>query len=292
MHAPGGSIVWWIAASLAAGLAASACRFDPGGVPGDGGASALDGAEVVDAASGSDGPAAPDAALPPPIDAAPALPPGTLPSRFRTAPIVLDTEDDDWTDATFLEFDIADAAQTFGVNPQYQPSVSVRFASMHDAQYIYFFLDVTDDVIVMDSAELYQDDAVHLYIDAAGDRLGPYAQDDHEIVIAPSGSYRDYAPAPAPISLQGMVRQHADGYTMELRIAKSSLGVASLPAALGFNLALTDDDGIGNRDADAYGLWFLNPAERCQTCCTTFAQAQAWCDTTTFGQLLLLPPGS
>src|SRR5690606_23163489 len=131
-------------------------------------------------------------------------------------------------------FDIADADHQHFIEPNYRPSASVRFASQHDDTYIYLMLVVTDDAVVSRGDPLYDDDSVSLFIDAAGDRAGPYGADDHEIVIGAAGTYVDYA-AGSHAAVVGTVERTATGWLAEIGIQRDTLSARPLPRALGFS---------------------------------------------------------
>lgn len=213
--------------------------------------------------------------------------PGELPSPSTTTAPTLDGDDAEWDQDTFRVFEISEAAQYFGVHQAYGYDAEVRFASMHDDNYVYFFFAVTDDQIVEDSDVSYQDDAVELYLDAQADMSGPYGEDDHWIVIESTGSYESLGPA--AISIDGDVVTTETGYNVEIRVAKNAMNGSLTGGVAGFDLGLVDDDGHGNPSADAYGLWFVDQGDHCDDCCMDDPDSRAWCDTTLFGRLLLLP---
>jgi Carbohydrate family 9 binding domain-like len=256
----------------------AACTFDPGG------ANQSYGGE-------------PDAAMPPapPVDAGEivptpdAAPPaeahGQVHCRRVTSAPELDGRLDEWPQGGRAGFDMGHAAQ-LAPSAFYVPSMTVELRCAHDASQIYFAIHVTDDVRVVDSIDLLDDDGFSLYLDAHGDASGAFGEDDHDLVVRADGTWNDYASGAAHLTLDGVVLADpaADGFTAEIAIAKASLGTHGvLPAQLGFDLALTDDDGLG---AFAYGLWFLSNRQSCTACCPASNPA-AWCDTTTYGSLLL-----
>jgi hypothetical protein len=264
-------------------MSLSACSFDPSGIAGLGG-----GADNADASSqrpDASGPTARPDANPGAPDAAPVAP-GTLESRATDTPPVLDGEVDAvWASAVFQNFSVADAALTYNVNPAYGFDGAVRFASLHDATHIYFLIVVDDSLIVDDSEQAYQDDAVELYLDGAGDLSGPYGNDDHWLAVQSSGLYQSYGPS--HVDLTGAVAPTDDGYLMELAFQRSDLGAPAGASSIGFNLGLVDDDDLGNSDADAYGLWFEPTGDHCDSCCEGEDTAEAWCDTSLLGRLVL-----
>ncbi len=253
----------------------------------------------ADPGSGDDAPDVADAPVADPSDAgfapdsAPALPDAALPekgslrcARTTVAP-ALDGTMGEWAAVPVESFAMASAAQLVDQTAGYVASMSVTFQCLHDAQNLYFAIRVQDDNLLVNSMQLYDDDAVHLYLDARGDATGAFGADDHELVIRSDAMYRDYGPV-AIVSLFGSIVSYAastDDFDIEIGIAKSSLGADSpLPARLGFDLGISDDDGLG---AFSYGLWHLADRPVCTSCCTDWPGVRAWCDTTTFGTLIL-----
>ncbi len=291
-----------VAAPLGAALvllAMAACQFDTSGIgraaPGDAGGAIVPMADATPASTPDAGPPVIDE-----VDAAP-MPqpePGVLRARAVSPPPVLDGYADDWAGSHWVELDLASAAQRSIFNPNYgTATASMRVAAAYDAAFVYLFIEVRDDVLVFDSERLlYEDDAVHLYIDGNGDRSGPYASDDHDLVLRGDGMYFDFASEARDLELTGKHRITATGYIYEIGIARASIA-ATIESSLGINLGLSDDDALDDppspmptdgTEADAYGLWYLRPAPRCQSCCVRYDGGPwAWCDTTLHGLLIL-----
>jgi hypothetical protein len=262
----------------AALLVLAACRFDPAGHGDDGD----DVAPVIDA-----DPDAPDAGgfdAEPPPDGEPVRP-GTL-VAVPAPPMTLDGEDTEFdaAGAQPIGFPIQDGEiyQTF--SQSYQPSSELQARAMHDEDAIYVFIEVFDPTVMVDSADLWQDDAVAIYLDVLGDASGPLADDDHELTVRADGVYEDLPNGSAAVT--GEVIETLGGFVMELRIAKGPLG-APVGTTLGFDLGVWDDDGWGNSDSDAWGLWFTSSRPACADCCAAEDRAQPWCDTTLYGTLRL-----
>jgi hypothetical protein len=263
------------------------CAFDASGTPrgtlGDDADVPLgaDASVVTPADASPPPPPRPDAAPPPP----PPDPRGELHCPRATTRPLLDGHLEDWPVAEMKAFDMAQADQ-IDEGGFYSASMSASFRCAHDTDRLYFGVVVHDDRRVVDSQTLFDDDAVHFYLDGRADSSGPYGSDDHEIVLRADGMYHDYAQGAAAVQLEGVVVSGGNlsaDFTIEIAILKSSLGVAgALPPRLGFDLGFTDDDGFG---AYAYGLWFLSQRPSCAGCCTMTPDARAWCDTTTFGGL-------
>ena len=276
-----------LGALLLLGLAA--CSFDGGGIASDDVADFdAAGDDAPDARPGRDGaPPDPDAEIP--IDGPPPSPAGVLHAEDAPAVVTLDGEgtEFDGAGAATIAWDIEDGANYGTTHPTYTASARVELQALHDATNLYFFVRVVDAIEAIDSGDdIWDDDSVRIYLDAANDGLGPYAADDHEIVIRADGVWADYGPVGTSAALTGIAVAETDGFTLELQITKASLS-APPGTTLGFDLLLVDDDGWGDMSLDAFSSWFIAPPPHCAACCTAEDTAQPWCDTSTFGSLIL-----
>jgi len=260
--------------------AAAGCSFDPTGA--SSAAGPADAGVVDRTPDAAPLPGDPDARPADPPDAAPVSDPHGVVRAPRGTPDLTDNAFDDWGDAPLYSWSI-DAADDLHPIDGYVPSASLSFRVMHDDDYLYFALIVEDDEVIDAVHPLWNDDSVSVFLDASGDVNGALGTDDHEIVIGSSGTYADYSPL-GQATLTGDMFRFDGGYALELGVAKDSLGVATLPGTLGFNVAINDDDGGGSA---TYGLWYVDDGPRCETCCTGWSHAEAWCDTTTYGSLIL-----
>ena len=219
-------------------------------------------------------------------DAAVAGPDGTLKSFSQNQDIEIDgTIDNAWSAATFIDFAIADAQLFEAHHMSYVASASLRMASLYDADNIYFFIEVTDDSVVVDSSQIYHDDSIEITIDGLNDRSGPYGNDDHWFLVT-EGTYA--SDGPASIELDGAFARTQVGYNIEFSVERADLGAGG-NTTLGFNIALNDDDGFGNSNVDAYGAWYFPNTPNCNSCCQAKAFHYPYCDTTKLGQLELVP---
>lgn len=121
-----------------------------------------------------------------------------------------------------------------------------------DATYLYFVVNVTDDMLTNDSPATnpYDDDGVEIYIDANNSKSSTYdandfqflfRRNDPDIYLYPSGI----------INPPGVVAAHLDvtgGYIYEIRMEWNALGV--MPGSeIGLDVHINDDDDGGGRDA-------------------------------------------
>ncbi len=252
-----------------------------------------EGGLAVDAAPGSadasnlDG----DADLPPP-DAGP-LPPaplGTLRSFRSNGPINLDgLASNEWPDDRFVEFRIEDSAVYLQPNSNVAASASLRMASQYDDEFVYFYIQINDDVLVENSPnDIYYDDSIEISIGKIGG-TGDYGDNDHLLIFSPT-RFLDYYAQETPVP-SGHVLPSANGYKFEFAYPRAKLGDPTANAnAYAFNIAINDDDGnFEDSDLVVYGLWYMPPSpSSCIDCCEGFESA-AWCDTTRLGTLELMP---
>lgn len=268
-------------------FSAAACSFDtsapqlggddePGSFSPDAGGQSDAGRSLSpDAQPGATGP-----------DAAPTVAEGTLQSFPLTTTLQLDGDlDAAWLEHAFISYDIDQAGQLLSI-PGYAPDAVLRFASRYDADKVYFFFEVSDDLLVSDSSSVYNDDSIELYIDGLNDRSGPFGDDDHWLVIGETGSYQSLGTN--NIAIAGFIKTTSAGYNIEISLDRAELGAAANASNLGFNIGINDDDGMGQPGIDAYGLWHLPSAPFCSDCCADVDGNFAWCDTTRLGQLQLI----
>jgi hypothetical protein len=130
------------------------------------------------------------------------------------------------------------------------PNNTVRFATMWDNTNLYVGVRVLDATLNNDHANIWEDDAVEIYIDANNNKLTSYDGRDNQIIKG----YNDGSVF-TKLAITGL--QHGwvavtGGYSIELAIPWTQLGFASTPAAgtkIGFDVGNNDDDNGGTRDA-------------------------------------------
>ena len=187
-----------------------------------------------------------------------------------------------WQGAAFIHFAASDG-ELVDARPGYGFDAEVSLACLHDDENLYFFADVVDSQVIADSLSLREDDGVVIFLDGSGDRDGNYGEDDHALMVGAEAETLDYGPG--DLVPAGVVVASDAGYRIEIALDKPAIAT-SLPAELGFNLAIIDDDGKGNSDRDAFSLRHVPNPPACPGCCD--GQAQPWCDTTQLGSLELV----
>jgi hypothetical protein len=266
-------------------VATGGCRFDAGGIVGDG-TDAGGGDDDVVAIDGS--PGAPDGAPDPDVDAGPLPIPGTLTAAPAVGAVTIDGSDAEFVaaGAVPVTYQIQNGRLYETTSNNYTPSAQIAVSAIHDSGSIYFFARVTDSIYQVDSTSVWDDDGIAVYLDVAGDASGPFAEDDHDLVVRADGQWSDYGPVGTSADLTTATLHPAGGYTIEMAVDKASLS-STVGDSMGFDLSLTDDDGWSNNGYDASSLWFMSTRPPCASCCLDQTTNQPFCDTSMFGTLIL-----
>lgn len=154
---------------------------------------------------------------------------------------------------------------------------------VHDDEAIYVGIDAVDDQIFTDTAEAgsedgqtWVDDSVEIFFDADESNLAGRdleKQFEGQYVLTPNGARRDNEANNPSFGETGdwfaATTETDEGYQMEFRVTKASLGIAD-DASVGFNIAMNDDDGAGRKsqlnwngsphNEFTYGVLVLGPA--------------------------------
>lgn len=155
------------------------------------------------------------------------------------------------------------------------PNNTVTFGAMWDNTNLYVGVKVLDGNLYNDSANVWDDDSVEVYIDANNNKGTTYDSFDRQFVkgyndttLGGIGSQTGVTHAWAAVN---------GGYSVEMAIPWSNLGVT--PASgltIGFDVGNNDDDNAGARDAQA--VWWGNIND--------------YNNTSAFGSLVLMAAGA
>ena len=131
---------------------------------------------------------------------------------------------------------------------------------IHDAEAIYVAVNVTDDVVINDTAAAgsedtttWEDDSVEIFFDADGDReAGRGAiQFEGQYVFTANGAWRDNEANNPTFGKDAdwfaATSKTAGGYQVEFKVKKSALINPADGTTLGFHIAVNDDDGSGRK---------------------------------------------
>ena len=173
----------------------------------------------------------------------------TLEARRVTSPLTVDGDLSDWPSASSLYLDAATAQYVAG-RVRDNLDLSASISSSWDDTYLYIAAVITDDILIADSSNIWDDDSIELAFD--GERDGRCCgTDDHQFTAAIDGRLADFGTLVGQTSLARVaVRQRSGGYSVELAIPLTSLtGRPVLSGTvMGINLGLNDDDDGGRRD--------------------------------------------
>ncbi|MBN1925139.1 MAG: lamin tail domain-containing protein [Prolixibacteraceae bacterium] len=126
---------------------------------------------------------------------------------------------------------------------------SAYFKTLWDADNLYVLVDVTDDVKIYDSGEVWQDDAVEVYIDINNDKQTSYGADDVQYSFR-WNDFSVYSNNGRTDGVQFSISGSTNGYLLEVSFPWETLGL-NVPKAgdmLGFDVHVHDDDDGGERD--------------------------------------------
>lgn len=154
------------------------------------------------------------------------------------------------------------------------PDNQVSFDARWDDNNLYVAVQVLDSVLINDSGtDTWNDDSVEIFIDGLNNRSKTYQEDDNQIFIGYGDpSFETYH---GSAGIASGVQDVEGGYTVELSIAWSAIGVVPREGIkIGFDIANDDDDDIG-QDGDRDGILVWH------------GDNNNWQDTSNFGELFL-----
>lgn len=170
--------------------------------------------------------------------------------RVLTPPTI-DGQLGDWSVGSIIDLD-RNTAYSFSGQIDSATDLSASIRAAWDENRLYFFVQVTDDIIVTDSTDVWRDDSVEIGLDGLRDQL-PFGSDDHQYTVVADGRVADRATATTAIS--AAVVRYQGGYNVEMAIPMSQLipGTPISGTVVGFTVGLHDDDDGGSWDA--YLIW-------------------------------------
>ncbi|HVK89468.1 MAG TPA: sugar-binding protein [Kofleriaceae bacterium] len=171
--------------------------------------------------------------------------------------------------------------------------LSAVVAFRWDARNLYVAVNVTDDLLALEAARpVYDNDSFELFVDGADDRLGPWGNDDLQLLLRFDGD-RSFARGGAPISqlneVVTAVGESATGWTAEIAVPFAALGgTPAVPGRqLGIDLIVADRDSTGSSNPVERALIWRQLAPAPTPCgdCTTVCKPA--CSTQHFASLVL-----
>ena len=139
-------------------------------------------------------------------------------------------------------------------SPQSEKDLSALYKAKWDSQAIYFLIAVEDDSLINDSPDHPQeDDGIEVFIDGNNDKDSVYDANDHHYIFRwNEDTVYDHQHSGRTVNPPGVTfarKANAKGYTMEIQITWSALGVEPADEHLiGFDLHVNDDDNGGTLD--------------------------------------------
>lgn len=83
-------------------------------------------------------------------------------------------------DILWNEFDAIKLNNWLSGSPVDPDDLSAYFKAIWDNENLYILVDVTDDALINDSPEVWQDDAIEIYIDIDNNKLTSYGANDYQ----------------------------------------------------------------------------------------------------------------
>jgi hypothetical protein len=168
----------------------------------------------------------------------------TVVARFVTSPILVDGS----LPAPTWDLSATLAKTTLGTRNN-----TVTFGVLWDSNYLYVGVQVLDTVLINDSANVWDDDSVDVYIDGTHNKGTTY--DSHDRFF--QKGWNDAALRETGGRITGVLHAWANipgGYNLELAIPWSNIGVtAAADMTIGFDVANNDDDNGAARDSQC--IW-------------------------------------
>lgn len=170
-------------------------------------------------------------------------------------PPTIDGRLSEWPQGNAILLNVS-TAQTVQGQVSSDQDASGTLRAVWDKDYLYFAIQVTDDVVTADSTDIWRDDSVEIGIDGDANQVKTTTPPDHQYTLNVDGRYTDFA-VPLFRGLYAYERS-ASGYTIEFAVPASQVLGHDLVAnsILGFTWALHDDDDGGNWDA--WMIWAGN----------------------------------
>jgi len=195
--------------------------------------------------------------------------------RVTTAPKIDGVADDVWANA-----DKFHAKNKVNGTIDDENDLSGFVQLLWDDTYIYALATITDDVVMDDGGNVYDNDNIELYFDCNNSKGGSYDSDDVQfsfnynrdtIETIPKGYGKE--------GIDFVIDQNKKGYNVEVAIPWSTLKCEEPKAGMkiGFEFMIDDDDDGGSRDGK---LAWNSTADN------------AWQSASSFGTITLLGEGS
>ncbi len=170
--------------------------------------------------------------------------------RLTTVPTI-DGSFSDWPTSEGIALN-RDTAFSFQGGIANFADLSAIIRSGWDEQTLYFAIEVHDDVLVIDSTDVWRDDGLEIGLDGLYDR-DAWGDDDHQYTIVADGRVTDRGTPASDVAAGIQITDQ--GYNIEVAIPMSQLlmGIPISGTVMGFTAGLHDDDD--GDSWDAYLIW-------------------------------------
>ena len=167
------------------------------------------------------------------------------------APAIDGSADASWQDASAYTAEHA-------VNGSFSSSdLSLTWRGQWDAEGIYLWANVTDDMLASDSGDnWWEDDTIELYLDPGNDKARSYRAGDAQYGFRYGDGTVHLGSSGSGVTTDGVEMATAEtdaGYVVEAKVPWSALGMSEAPPQggdmLGMDVAVNDDDDGDGRDA-------------------------------------------
>lgn len=169
-------------------------------------------------------------------------------NKANTAPVIDGTIDAIWNNSKVLTGNVSKLLSGTVSNSS---DLSGSFKALWDASYLYILADVSDDTKVNDSQNVYDDDAVEVYVDINNDKTTTYGAND----VQYSFGWNDgttVGALPSGRSVTGIAYTavaRTGGYIIEAKIPWATIqGTPAIDQLIGIDFMINDDDDNGTRD--------------------------------------------
>ncbi len=126
----------------------------------------------------------------------------------------------------------------------------VNFGTVWDDKYLYIACDVTDDKIVIEDPQQYNNDCVEVFINGDGKKSGAYNSTDKQLFVGFNKSRDTFYQ-----NGNGVITAWCDtdkGYQTEMAIPWSLIGINPADnVSIGFDILVDDNDTTGTRESIA-----------------------------------------
>lgn len=193
---------------------------------------------------------------------------GSVCRRSSSSPVTVDGNANDWP--AILNGAIR-ATDAVAGHPATAADVSGNFSLQWDDSNLYALVRVTDDIVGGNQGQVYDNDAVELYIDGGNEHSATYDSNDFQLSVDRNGARGGVRSD--QLTFQSSVTTAPTSYVVEYAVPWSQIGVAATAGKLfGLDVAINDADAVV-------------PVRESQI--AWHGNGEGWFDTTTFARFQL-----